>query len=170
MNRLEAAVVDVASHLDGHRVPYMVIGGFANLYWGRPRLTQDVDVKIAAAESTWVELVANLRKQFSLLVGDALAFLRETRVIPLETRGGVHVDLVLAGLPYEEEAIRRAVSMDIGGKAIRICTAEDLIIHKIISDRIRDRDDVEGVIVSRKSAKWPKVSNGRTSRTSIVRA
>jgi hypothetical protein len=149
VNRLEAAVVDVVSHLEGHRVPYMVIGGFANLYWGRPRLTQDVDIKIEVAESAWADLIANLRQQFSLLAGDPLGFLRETRVIPLATRGGVGVDLVLVGLPYEEEAIRRAVGVDIGGKSVRICTAEDLIIHKIVSDRIRDRDDVEGVILSR---------------------
>ena len=34
------------------------------------------------------------------------------------------------------------------GEKVRICTPEDLIIHKIVSDRIRDREDIRGVIHS----------------------
>jgi hypothetical protein len=56
------------------------------------------------------------------------------------------VDLIVAGLPYEESAIRRAVRVDVAGKDVRFCTAEDLVLHKIVSDRSRDRDDVEGII------------------------
>ena len=29
---------------------------------------------------------------------------------------------------------------------MRVCTAEDLVLHKVISDRGRDRDDVGGVV------------------------
>ena len=149
MNALEAALVDVAGYLEHQGIPYMVIGGFANLHWGRPRLTEDLDLKIQAEEPAWDGVVAGLQKRYRLLAPDPPAFLRQTRVIPLETPTGVRVDLVLAELPYEEEAIRRAETLSVGGQAFRICTAEDLVLHKIISDRSRDRDDVEGVVLSR---------------------
>jgi 3-phenylpropionate/cinnamic acid dioxygenase small subunit len=32
------------------------------------------------------------------------------------------------------------------GKSIRICTAEDLVIYKMLSTRIKDRADVESII------------------------
>lgn len=64
MNGIETALVRLSAFLEAAGVPYMVIGGIANLRWGRPRLTQDHDVT-------------------------------------------VRVDLILAGLPYEEEAIAR---------------------------------------------------------------
>lgn len=149
MNRLERALVDAARYLDEAGIPYMVFGGIANLQWGRSRLTEDVDIKLILEESRWAEFLERLGRTYRLLPGDALTFARATRVIPIETPDGIRVDLVLADLPYEEEAVRRAVALPIGGAKVRVCTAEDLILHKIISDRTRDRDDVEGVVVRR---------------------
>jgi hypothetical protein len=146
MNRLEAGLLDVVSHLDEARVRYMVFGGYANLYWGRPRLTEDLDFKVVVPEAEWAGFITGLGRRFSLLAEDPLGFARETRVIPLETSAGVLADLVLAGIPYEEEAIERARAVEVNGRPVRLCTAEDLVLHKIISDRPRDRDDVEGII------------------------
>jgi hypothetical protein len=103
MNGIETALVRLSAFLEAAGVPYMVIGGIANLRWGRPRLTQELDVT-------------------------------------------VRVDLILAGLPYEEEAIARAVAFPMGGRPVKIRTAEDLVLHKIVSSRPRDREDVAGVI------------------------
>lgn len=143
---LEAAVLDVAEFLDGAGVPYMIIGGFATLHWGRPRLTQDVDLKISLAEERWPSFTTAVAKRFEVLVPDPLEMLARTRVLPVRTRVGVPVDFVVAGLPYEEQAIARAIGIPVAGGWARLCTAEDLILHKIVSDRARDRDDVEGVV------------------------
>ncbi len=50
MTPLEAALTDLAQFLEDRRVPYMVIGGFANLRWGRERLTRDMDVMVSVAD------------------------------------------------------------------------------------------------------------------------
>lgn len=149
MNRLEAALIEVAGHFEEQRIPYMVIGGFANLHWGRPRLTQDLDLKVDVEESDWPALIRGLSSRFKILVPDPAGFLLETRVLPIETATRVRADLIVGELPYEKDAIHRAVTLPIAGRGIRVCTAEDLILHKIISDRARDRDDVEGVIQTR---------------------
>ena len=51
MNLLEAALLDVSGYLSEQRVPYMVIGGFANLHWGRSRLTEDLDPTVHVTEA-----------------------------------------------------------------------------------------------------------------------
>ena len=50
-------------------------------------------------------------------------------------------------LPYETEATERAVQMEIEGVKLPVCAAEDLIIHKAISERERDWLDIEGVLL-----------------------
>jgi hypothetical protein len=148
MNRLEAALLDVCGFLESRRIPHMVIGGYANLHWGKPRLTEDLDIKVQVEESAWQELIGALGARYRLLSNEPLEFVRQTRVIPIATPTGVRVDLIVAELPYEFAAIRRAVPLGIGAARIPLCSAEDLILHKIISERSRDREDVEGIIVA----------------------
>lgn len=124
----------------------MVIGGVANLVWGVPRTTQDVDVTAAIPDSRLDEVIAGFGEALDVLPEDPRAFLSETQVLPLSTRGGVRVDLIRAGLPYEEEAIRRAVVRSVGGLEMRVATAEDLVIHKLASKRPRDLEDAVGVL------------------------
>lgn len=145
MNRLEQAVVDVAKVLGALGVPYMVIGGFAVTVWGEPRLTQDVDITIACEPSNR-ELLAHVTRELPARVADPAAFAQMTRVLPVTTTGGVSVDLILAGLPFEHAAIERAVHVDVGGHPVALCTPEDLIVHKVISERPRDRDDIRGLV------------------------
>jgi predicted nucleotidyltransferase len=56
-------------------------------------------------------------------------------------------DMVVAVLPYEEQAIRRAEMIDVAGLSLPICTAEDLIIHKAIADRPKDWLDIEMILL-----------------------
>lgn len=143
---LTGALSDLAAFLELCGVPYMVIGGYANLHWGRPRLTQDLDVTILVADSELSGFVQELEQSYQILVPDPVLFARQTRVIPIRVAGEVRADLILAGIAYEERAIRRAVSIPLESRAVRVCTAEDLVLHKLVSERARDREDVEGII------------------------
>ena len=40
----------------------------------------------------------------------------------------------------------------VAGTNVRLCAAEDLVLHKLASERPRDREDVEGVIVRQAGA------------------
>lgn len=148
MSPTEQAVARVAGFLEQQSVPYMLIGGMATLVWGRLRATADVDFKVAAADGQ--ELLRACRQLFELRASEPERFLAETRTIPLRVQAAtgeaVSADLVLAGLPYEIEAIRRGLSVRIGGRLVRVATAEDLILHKIISERPRDIEDVRGIL------------------------
>lgn len=146
MTKLEAAVVQLASFLSRMKVPYMIIGGYANLFWGRPRLTQDLDVTVFMDDADIQRLADGLSAEFAILPKDPASFVKETRVLPIATHEGVRVDLIIAGLPYEQTAIERARTVAVAGHPVHVCTPEDLIIHKVISGRPRDREDVQGVI------------------------
>jgi hypothetical protein len=81
---LERAVGSLARFLDERQIPYMVIGGIANLVWGEPRSTLDVDAAVLVEEAAWPGLIAGLRARFRVLPKDAPAFLRDTHVLPVE--------------------------------------------------------------------------------------
>ena len=146
MTPFERAVVSLVEFLESELLPYMVIGGVANLFWGVPRTTLDVDITVWADAHQISSLVERLGSRFKLLPEDPIEFIQQTRVLPLQTGGGIRVDLIFGLLPYEEEAIRRARRETFAGREIRICSPEDLILHKLPSDRSRDREDVRGVI------------------------
>ena len=146
MTAQEDALARIADFLDRANVPYMVIGGIANLVWGEPRATLDIDVTVLVGRDDLEVFLARVRSEYDVLVGDAAAFVRETRVLPIADRSGVRIDLVFGLRPFEEEAVRRAVDIDTGERSVRVCTAEDLILMKIISDRPRDLDDARAIV------------------------
>ncbi len=147
MTKLEAALVEVTSFLDDRRIPYMIIGGFANLFWGVERFTKDLDVTIEVPDQELEDLVRRLGERFDLSGLDALASARRNHLIQFQTRTGVPVDLIIAALPYESAALRRAIAANVAGKEVRLCSPEDLIIHKLASERRQDAVDVEGLIL-----------------------
>ncbi len=147
MNALETTLAELSRCLEQTGTRYMVIGGFANLHWGRPRLTQDLDVTVAAADEHLDNLLRALAPAFRPRVADPIAFARETAVIPMESSEGVRIDLVIAHLSLEHEAIARAIRIPVAGTSVRFATAEDLILHKIVSERARDLEDVEGIVI-----------------------
>lgn len=144
---LEKTLLKLARFFEHRRIAYMVIGGVANLFWGIPRTTLDIDVTIQVNETAILPLVGALKKSgFQSRVRHPLDFVRRTHVLPLEDQKGIRVDLIFAKLPYEEEAIRRAKRKRIKGGNVRLCTPEDLILHKIVSDRPQDHEDIRGII------------------------
>ena len=145
MKELEQALVAVAQALDRKGVPYIVIGGLANAVWGVPRATVDVDVTVWVAEEEVPALVTHLSDRFVARVESPLEFARDTRVLPLQNRDGTPIDIIFGLLPYEKDAVNRAVVKEVAGAEVRFCSAEDLILHKIISGREKDLADARQV-------------------------
>ena len=55
-----------------------------------------------------VPYIERLVHAFEARIDDAEGFARANRVLLLRTRAGVHLDIALAGLPFEETAIERS--------------------------------------------------------------
>src|SRR5215470_7866976 len=144
MSELDHALATISSWLKEKEVPHMVIGGFAVTVWGEPRFTRDLDLTLSVPPDRFEEMVGLICGRFTSLAGDPVKFAAETRVLPVVVES-VPADLIFAALPYEEDAIERARPIKVGGVDVPICAPEDLILHKIVSDRPRDHEDIEGV-------------------------
>ena len=140
----------MGAFLDSEAIPYMVFGGFAVLHWGEPRLTRDIDVKVLLDSTRLARVMPRLAREFPPRVADPLRFAVDLGVLPVLDRDGTPIDLVIGTLPLETEAVARAVALSIGDATVRLCSAEDLIIHKLVSDRPRDLEDVAGIVLRRR--------------------
>lgn len=149
MTAQERALTDLARLLAEARIPYMVIGGLANAVWGEPRATLDIDVTLWVEDAAISAAIDVLSRSFRPLVTDPPGFIAETRVLPLESTDGVRIDAIFGMLPFEHEAVQRAVTFAIAGVQVSFCTAEDLVLMKIISERERDLSDARAVVARR---------------------
>lgn len=148
MNEQEAAAWEIHQFFQSLTLSYAVIGGLAVQWWGEPRVTKDVDLTVVAPlDQPSSVLVQQVLDHFPPRIENALDFARRSRVILITASNGCPVDISL-GLPgYEEEVMQRVVEFELEpGKAIRVCSAEDLIIHKAIAGRPQDVRDVEGIV------------------------
>ena len=126
----------------------MLIGGIAVIARGIPRHTDDVDGTIAADGVDLDELVRILAKhEIEPRVADAIQFALQHQVLLLvHAPSATEIELSLAGLPFEQEALARAERLDVGNVQARIATAEDLVVYKAVAWRERDKSDVERLI------------------------
>ncbi|MGA2329013.1 MAG: DUF6036 family nucleotidyltransferase [Bryobacteraceae bacterium] len=147
MTQLESAILEITSILDELHVPYMLIGGLAVSLWGEPRSTLDIHLSLLVEPAEFDSIVATLSARMHPLPQDALAFARETRVLPVVSSQGVRADLIFAALPMELEAIRRAQPMQVGGRMVNVASLEDLILMKLVSEREKDAEDARRLLV-----------------------
>jgi predicted nucleotidyltransferase len=141
------ALGQVNAFLKEHDIPYVVIGGIANAVRGEPRATHDADLKVLVQGMTIAQFRALAEARFKPYRRPWLGRAESTLIISLEVAPDMIVDMLVAVLPYEEQAIRRAELIEVEGLSLPICTAEDLIIHKAIADRPKDWLDIEGIIL-----------------------
>jgi hypothetical protein len=144
-------LADLARELARLRVPWFIFGAQAALLWGRPRLTTDVDITVRLGDVDAQTLVEALGSRgFDVRISATPEFVRQTRVLPMVHRPtGFAVDVVLAGPGLEDEFLARAVPVEIGGVAVPVISAEDLIVTKTLAGRTKDIEDIRGVIAER---------------------
>jgi hypothetical protein len=141
------AVRALKGFLEPQGVQYMVIGGLANSVWGRPRATTDADLVVLLGSRSIAEFADLVATCFKFRIPDPIEFARRAYVLPIQVTPEVTADLSIGMLPYEQHAITRAPVRDIGGIEVRVCTAEDLVIYKAISEREVDWRDIEGILI-----------------------
>ena len=147
MSVVEFAVREIHQLLADLRLPYAIIGGTAVQVWGEPRFTQDLDLTILAPTESFPETIGHLLARLNPRIPNADEFARRNRVLLVQTSNGYPVDISFGMPGYEEEVMSRAIEYEIfAGVAVRICSAEDLIVHKAIAGRGQDVRDIENVI------------------------
>lgn len=125
----------------------MVIGGYAVLFHGEPRLTEDIDIVLGCDADKLNLILEVVSHQFNPRCKNVKDFVSKTNVLPLvAVKNDLRVDLIFSFIKFERDAIQRALSTEVNGKTIKIARAEDLIIYKLLSARPRDIEDIKNII------------------------
>jgi predicted nucleotidyltransferase len=140
----------VVKFLAKSRIPYMAIGGLANSIWGEPRLTRDADFKVSIDMP-----LTEFRKKVLTFFEERPTKIPQAALSPYVVHiwaiPEVAVDLLVSVFDYEKQAIERAVEWNIEGVSVRVCRAEDFIVHKVVANREYDWLDIERVLIRQKS-------------------
>lgn len=125
-----------AETLDRLGARWVVIGGVAALrYRDQPRFTTDIDFL-----SLPVGGVAEAFEAEGFRVG-RMAEPGEEPYVYFVRGFTLKADILIAETPYQELAVER-------GLAGKVLTVEDVIVHKLLAGRPRDRDDITSILAA----------------------
>ena len=125
-----------------HKIRYCLIGGIAAGYWGEPRFTHDMDFTVMSRTKGLQEIARLLKKNGFKIVEQGAD---QLQVVQHESFHFV-ADLIFAATDYQDWVVQRAAVVPIFQVNVPICSAEDLILLKLIANRRQDLVDIENVL------------------------
>jgi hypothetical protein len=143
--RARDPLVDLARILERANVDYALIGGHAVNAWLEPRFTADIDLTLQAGPDAMAKLKQALEAEGFALVAEHGAELASgpdfVRFESADT--SMTLEVQAAKTELQQELLGRARVL---GKGIRVATAEDLIVLKLIANRGKDQVDLRGLV------------------------
>lgn len=131
---LFSKVARIQRLLDEAGIESMVVGGLAVLVWGRARLTQDADLKVRLSRDESPRLLSCLSPHYEFLSAAPEETLGRLGFVFVSDPSGLRIDLLLADTGFDAEAIGRRQEIEVmRGLPLSVCSAEDLIVYKMIS-------------------------------------
>lgn len=148
LTRVLAAALELQKFCEDHQYRFCFIGGLALQRWGEPRLTADADISLLTGFGSEEGFVDALLGAFRPSREKARQIALHSRVLFVKASNEVHLDIALAGLPFEESAIGRSTLWTPRNDvSLRTCSAEDLVVHKAFADRDKDWLDIDGIFI-----------------------
>lgn len=152
---LADVVLRVADVCEELAAPYAIGGAVAVSFWGVPRTTQDADCLVAVPAVAYQRLTDALNargfrvEQTSgpqpVTVVALLEQVRRDKFMTLSCRA-TSVELFVPVVPLQQMILERAVVKMFHGRAIKVTTAEDLILLKMAFHRQKDLQDIKGLL------------------------
>ena len=151
MNEREL-LVDCLHRLNQTGVTYYLTGSMASNYWGIPRTTHDLDFVVQLPISAVPLIVQEFSGDFYIEeAAMRAAYQPPHQFNAIDTRSALKVDFWLSKPEaFNREMLQRRVKVTLFGEPAWIATAEDVILHKLIWNRIspseRQLGDAAGVV------------------------
>jgi hypothetical protein len=149
LGELQDAASAVLSWAAASGVPIVIIGGVAVSILSKPRTTKDIDVIVWLPDhEAWSSFLAS-GERFGIIarIPNAIEFALRSRVLLLNHEfSGVPIDVSMGALPFEENAIRRAQTMEVGQIRFPVPIPDDLLVMKAIAHRPRDLADIQSIL------------------------
>lgn len=150
--KLEAALRDLASHLESLNQRFAVVGGLAASVHGEARFTRDIDVAIAVDDDQQAEeLIFALKSRGYTVVAtveqEAVGRMATAR---LKSPSGIVCDLVFSTCGFEGEVVATCQAIEVfEGLTLPTARAESLLAMKVLSaaeNRPRDLEDIRAIL------------------------
>ena len=111
-------------------------------------MTRDLDLTIITGFGGEAAYIDTLLSAYPQRIPDAREFALQNRVLLLKSQDNIGIDIALGALPFEEQCVARSRKIEmLPGVSLRLCTPEDLIVLKSFASRVRDWEDVRGILV-----------------------
>jgi hypothetical protein len=128
-------------------IDYLIIGAIAVGVWGKPRVTEDLDLIIFISKKEVNSLLDNAKRlEFQFDEEVVLTQVKQKGVFKL-FYDSFHLDFIIASTQLEKTALNRKIAVKIYDKEVFVPSKEDLILFKIIPGRPQDLVDIENIII-----------------------
>jgi hypothetical protein len=157
MNEREL-LVDCLKRLNRSKVTYYLTGSMASNYWGIPRTTHDLDFVVQLPTSAMPRIIKEFGGDFYIEESAVRAAYQPPHQFnAIDTRSALKVDFWLPKPdPFDREMLRRRMHVTLFGEEAWISSAEDVILHKLVWNRMspseRQLGDVAGVMAVQDNA------------------
>ncbi len=157
MNESEL-LVDCLRRLNRTNVIYYLTGSMASNYWGVPRTTHDLDFVVQLPMSAVSRIVQEFSGEFYIDESAVRAAYKPPHQFnAIDTRSSLKVDFWLPKPEaFDREMLKRRIQVTLFGEPAWIATAEDVVLHKLIWNKIspsqRQLGDAAGVVAVQAAA------------------
>lgn len=147
---------EIVRALDDLEIPYQVMGGLAVRVWSFPRATFDIDLTLSSSAERLRILIRSLERggftvpePFRSGFLDQLHGMEKLKVqLYRSGRPPIDIDLFLVTTEYQRAAFARRRLVEMEDQKIWCMSPEDLILHKLIAGRDRDKADVSDLLMT----------------------
>jgi len=152
---IEETLLTVTKYFNDQGIPYVVVGGFAAIVWGRVRTTYDIDIIIDHKKLDVKRFIHFLTskglsaKEYEIT--QAFAENSHSTIFVME-KPFYRIDLRGIYTTEDREAISTAKKVKYKDQAIFFSSPENLIAHKLKFGSERDLEDAEVIFLAQKAS------------------
>jgi predicted nucleotidyltransferase len=156
MPNLIDVVVALAEIFDRLQLRFALGGAIANNYWGIVRATRDIDCLISLPKIKYQLFADELNasgctmrdkddRDIAITVPRLSEQVQQRKLIECY-QGIVRIELFVPAVALQDEILRRVIPVRLNSHEVSITTAEDLILLKLVFHRVKDIQDVRGIL------------------------
>jgi len=153
-------------------VDYVIVGGVAAVYYGRPRTTVDVDLVIRFESGAVEKICAAWSKHdFDVSPGEMRDAVRESAHISIFDRDSPYrLDLRGSTTAIDEASLARKRRVEIYGEDAWIEAPEDLVIAKLAYGSPQDMGDVRAILIRQRGKLDTRYLKEQAQKTNVGEA
>lgn len=130
----DPAVLEILDILNKGKIEYMISGSVATMFYGKPRLTHDIDLVIDITLDSALEFFNRVKDRYYISeegIRDAIT--NRTMFNIIHTESGFKIDCwILTETEFDVSRFRRKQKHKVGGKELFFSAPEDTLLIKLV--------------------------------------